>query len=364
MNETRKDFLKWVAAACALIATASAEYEIARACGISQWVAWTVPGALDAYALRAIAAHREVLTAVAAMVAVNAASHLVTAGILDVSWILVSAVSAIPPLVLWRVHALWTPSEHRKRARWRVPASVPQSVLTHGHEHGTGHAGTSTGPDTLPVPGHGPSTPDTQAREHGYGCPCPECASTPPSTVPGPSTETLDEHADTAIAVSTPDYVPEEWTQAPGGVPGQKAQASGHGHGTEHAPDTALDTCEHGHPSTHRAPCPSCIEREREHASTPDTGAGTGADTGAGTDTDRARVLALVPGLPPGYRTRTGVSDAVHAADMEALGTLLAHIGEHAVPVSDVGVRDVKDICRVGTGRAQRVLDLLKEAGT
>jgi hypothetical protein len=47
-----------------------------------------------------------VLAAVAAMIGVNAASHLVTAGLLPVNVPLVVAVSAIAPLVLWRVHRL------------------------------------------------------------------------------------------------------------------------------------------------------------------------------------------------------------------------------------------------------------------
>jgi len=100
------------------VATASAEYELARAIGMNQWIAAAVPGALDAYAVRALRSHREVLTAVLAMVGVNAASHLVTAGVLHVDWILITAVSAIAPLVLWRVHALSTPGEVRERALW------------------------------------------------------------------------------------------------------------------------------------------------------------------------------------------------------------------------------------------------------
>ncbi len=40
------------------------------------------------------------------MIGVNAASHLVTAGLLPVNVPLVVAVSAIAPLVLWRVHRL------------------------------------------------------------------------------------------------------------------------------------------------------------------------------------------------------------------------------------------------------------------
>jgi hypothetical protein len=100
------DYLKWGALVAALVATASAEYELARAVGFNQWVAAAVPGALDLYTVRALRAGREVLAAVAAMIGVNAASHLVTAGLLPVNVPLVVAVAAIAPLVLWRVHSL------------------------------------------------------------------------------------------------------------------------------------------------------------------------------------------------------------------------------------------------------------------
>jgi hypothetical protein len=102
----KHDYLKWGALAAALVATASAEYELARAVGFNQWVAAAVPGALDLYTVRALRTGKEVLAAVAAMIGVNAASHLVTAGLVTVSVPLVVAVSAIAPLVLWRVHSL------------------------------------------------------------------------------------------------------------------------------------------------------------------------------------------------------------------------------------------------------------------
>lgn len=102
----KNDYLKWGALLFALVATASAEYDLARAVGFNQWVAAAVPGALDIYTVRALRAHRDVLAAVAALIAVNAASHLVAVGLLPVDWPLVVAVAAIAPLVLWRVHRL------------------------------------------------------------------------------------------------------------------------------------------------------------------------------------------------------------------------------------------------------------------
>ena len=102
----KNDVLKWAALAAALVATASAEYELARAVGFNEWVAAAVPGALDIYTVRAMRAHKDVLAAVVAMILVNAGSHLVTAGLLPVNVPLVVAVAAIAPLVLWRVHRL------------------------------------------------------------------------------------------------------------------------------------------------------------------------------------------------------------------------------------------------------------------
>jgi hypothetical protein len=101
-----RDPLAWAALAAALTVTASAEYALARVCGFGPWVAAGVPAALDIYAVRALRVHRDVLAVVVAMIAVNAASHLVSAQLLPVSVPLVVAVSAIAPLVLWRVHAL------------------------------------------------------------------------------------------------------------------------------------------------------------------------------------------------------------------------------------------------------------------
>lgn len=102
----KKDVLLWAALVAALTVTASAEYELARAAGFGVYVAGGVPAALDIYAVRALRARRDVPAVVLAMVAVNAASHLVVAGLLPVSVPLVVAVSSIAPLVLWRVHRL------------------------------------------------------------------------------------------------------------------------------------------------------------------------------------------------------------------------------------------------------------------
>ncbi|WP_405799307.1 hypothetical protein [Streptomyces sp. NBC_01506] len=102
----KRDPLLWGALVAVLVVLASAEYELARACGFGKYVAAGVPAALDIYAIKALRSKRDVPLAVIALIAVNAASHLVASGLLPVDWPLIVAVSAIAPLVLWRVHRL------------------------------------------------------------------------------------------------------------------------------------------------------------------------------------------------------------------------------------------------------------------
>jgi hypothetical protein len=125
----KHDWLKWGALVAALVATASAEYELARAVGFNKWVAAAVPAALDLYTVRALRARREVLAAVAAMIGVNAASHLVTTGLLPVNVWLVVAVAAIAPLVLWRVHSLGSGHDEGANRRDIPTVAVPETAV-------------------------------------------------------------------------------------------------------------------------------------------------------------------------------------------------------------------------------------------
>ncbi|MFJ2007389.1 hypothetical protein [Streptomyces chartreusis] len=104
--EVKRDPLLWAALIAVLVVLASAEYRLAVACGFGQYVAAGVPAALDVYAIAALRARRDVLAVVAVLIGVNAASHLVEVGLLPVDVPLVVAVSAVAPLVLWRVHRL------------------------------------------------------------------------------------------------------------------------------------------------------------------------------------------------------------------------------------------------------------------
>lgn len=98
--------LLYGAMAAAFVLTASAEYAVAVSMGFGSWVSVAFPVAVDAYVLTALRMRREVGLAVTAMVGVNVLAHLVGAHLVPVNVATVSAVSAVAPLILWRVHKL------------------------------------------------------------------------------------------------------------------------------------------------------------------------------------------------------------------------------------------------------------------
>jgi hypothetical protein len=107
VHPVNRPYLLWGALGCALVGTAHAEYTLATAAGANWFVAGAVPGALDLYVIQALRVHRDVLAAVLVMVAANVTSYLVHSGDLPVDWRLRSAVGALAPLLLWRIHYLW-----------------------------------------------------------------------------------------------------------------------------------------------------------------------------------------------------------------------------------------------------------------
>ena len=300
MNQTRTDWLKWVAAAFALTATVHAEYALARAIGMHEWVALAVPGALDAYVVRALRAHREVFTAVVVLVFVNAASHLVSAGLLPaLNWVTITAVSAIAPLVLWRVHALSTPGEVRRKVIWNVPADAPVPVAV---------------PETVPVENTGPVTSEWD--------------------------RSWDRHTEDALSVAVPDYVPEELKR--------NTTHTFPLVGREHADCSACSgpvTYDDKTGWTHDDPGTACPLNEQHPA--------------WGTR------LSLVPPLPDGFvplgeQDENAVSEDVLAVlqpgDMSFLA--LARMADRKNRYENdrpATVRVLKDVCRVGTERAQRL---------
>lgn len=104
--KTDRDVLGWAAMLASIAVTAHGEWSLAVACGYATVVAAGLPIAIDAYAIRAMRAGREIFPPVVLMIATNAGAHLVHGDMLTVQPWLVVLVSAIAPVVLWRVHAL------------------------------------------------------------------------------------------------------------------------------------------------------------------------------------------------------------------------------------------------------------------
>lgn len=190
---TPPDWIEWGALAFVLVSTAHAEYTLTVATGVHPYIAPAVPGALDLYVLRALKVRRDVLPAVLTMVAANIASHLVTAGVLHVTWPLISAVAAVPPLILWRVHVLRHTAPHTRPAKDPVPDYVPDDWEA----------------EYTPTPP--PSAPAPQAPPVPPSAPAPVPAPAPaPTSAPAPTTTTIAlDPRDTEYADALTDYLTE-----------------------------------------------------------------------------------------------------------------------------------------------------------
>ena len=100
--------LRWVALIAAALLTAYGEFELATLVGFTPWLAWLLPIGLDVYAYCAFAIDRraDVLAALILMISCQALAHLLAIGIIPAHWALVVAVSAVPPVICWRIHNL------------------------------------------------------------------------------------------------------------------------------------------------------------------------------------------------------------------------------------------------------------------
>lgn len=88
--------------------TATAEYELARRLGAKPPIAVMLPVALDAYVIAALRWFRafDIFLSLALMGAAQVAAHALEAGVLKVSLNLVTVVSLLVPVAIWRTHAL------------------------------------------------------------------------------------------------------------------------------------------------------------------------------------------------------------------------------------------------------------------
>lgn len=88
--------------------TATAEYELARRLGAKPPIAVMLPLALDCYVIAALRWFRafDIALSLALMCAAQVAAHALEAGVINVSLDLVTVVSLLVPISLWRTHAL------------------------------------------------------------------------------------------------------------------------------------------------------------------------------------------------------------------------------------------------------------------
>lgn len=185
---------------CALVGTAHAEYTLATATHVNEYVAIAVPGALDLYVIQALRVRRDVATAVLVMVLANVTSHLLAAGLVpeDVEWQvgITAAVGAIAPGIVWRVHALER-VRTRQEILWDVKAGTADAF----------YSGVVKTPEE-PVP-------DTSAQLGTYPV---ETAAVLPYPETGPDIAPVLNY-DWAPHPSVPDSVPEAWSTAEYGDP-------------------------------------------------------------------------------------------------------------------------------------------------
>jgi hypothetical protein len=88
--------------------TASAEYQLAVTLGAGVLVAAMLPLAIDAYVVAALRWFRafDIFLSLALMGAAQVAAHLLDAKVVQVDILLVTVVSLLVPVAIWRTHAL------------------------------------------------------------------------------------------------------------------------------------------------------------------------------------------------------------------------------------------------------------------
>lgn len=180
---------------CALVGTAHAEYTLATATHVNEYVAVAVPGALDLYVIQALRVRRDVATAVLVMVLANVTSHLLAAGLVPdrVEWQvgITAAVGAIAPGIVWRVHSLER-VRTRQEILWDVKAGTADTFYS-----GVVKTPEEPVPAVLPEPEYAPVLPYPET---------------------GPDIAPVLNYEWTAHP-SVPDAVPAEWSTAEYGDP-------------------------------------------------------------------------------------------------------------------------------------------------
>jgi len=116
--------LRWVALGAAELLAAHGEYDMATRIGVTPWLAWLFPIGLGVYAYCAFAtrSRADVRAALGLMIACQALAHLLAVDVLPRHWTLVVTVSAVAPIICWRVHHL---GEHAS-----MPDAAPPAMTT------------------------------------------------------------------------------------------------------------------------------------------------------------------------------------------------------------------------------------------
>jgi hypothetical protein len=101
-------WIRRASTAAGLAFTATAEYELARRLGARPYIAVMLPISIDCYVVAALKWFRplDVALSLALMGAAQIAAHALEAGVVKVSLDLVTVVSLLVPISLWRTHAL------------------------------------------------------------------------------------------------------------------------------------------------------------------------------------------------------------------------------------------------------------------
>jgi hypothetical protein len=111
--------------------TATAEYELARRLGAKPPIAVMLPLALDCYVIAALRWFRafDIALSLTLMCAAQVAAHALEAGVIKVSLDLVTIVSLLVPISLWRTHALARQTPRDATPHATVPP-VPEQTPT------------------------------------------------------------------------------------------------------------------------------------------------------------------------------------------------------------------------------------------
>ncbi|MEU5339344.1 hypothetical protein AB0H18_00560 [Streptomyces sp. NPDC020766] len=128
-TDSTRTWIRRTSTAAGLAYTAIAEYELARRLGAQQPIAVMLPLSLDCYVIAALKWFRafDVALSLILMCAAQVAAHALDAGVVKVTLELVTVVSVLVPVALWRTHAL-------ARGEEDVPAEPALEVSSERYE--------------------------------------------------------------------------------------------------------------------------------------------------------------------------------------------------------------------------------------